>query len=454
MIRSRQRALYGLLMFQAFVLSEGFGQLIFTAPANFGGRTGSGLFQASGGAVTQLNTGFVEHNFPQVSRNGALIAFSSPDPVVPPLQVPPSSDIYVFERATGQTFRIVNHETLIFNPSEVNSFTPVSAAVSPDNQMLAYGVVLTRRQGTANPRATRELNIARLSDGVILANPTFGRGPVSDDFQSEFVGISWDPGGNSFVTPSYVTVTSAMGQPVQLPAIVRFGRTPGTQNWNIQAVLSTPQYLDNQFPPAARTSLYPVLSPSGNALAYFQLFWPDAIGSSQGVIARVILANADGSNARTLFTFNQGLYPAGLSWSPNGTHLTVAYADQVSSSIGFIPAADPAEAVIRQISTTNGQMTPFPGVDAGYFPSAIPSPSSGSLANARLRIVPSGNGSLRILATGLEAGETYYLQSSPTLNPQRFGPPQAFSAEALTSGIGLNLPTPTRWFRLIDPNTF
>lgn len=427
--------LKGLILFQLFAFSEGIAQIIFAAPADFDGRTGSGLFQASGGTVTQLNTGNVEHNFPQISRNGVLVAFSTPDPVVPALQVPPSSDIYAFNRTTGQTTLVVNHETIIFSPSEVTNFTPVSAAISPDNQLLAYGVVLTRRQGTANPRATRELNIARLSDGLILANPTSGRGPVSDGFQSEFVGISWAPDGNSFVTPSYVGITSALGRPVQLPAIVRFGRAPGTQNWNIQAVLSTPQYFDNRFPPTAQTAIYPTLSPAGNELAYFQLFWPDAIGSSQGVIASLLVANADGSNSRSLFTFNQGLYPTGLGWSADGTHLVVSFANQLSVGTGFLPSGDPSSAVIRQISASSGQITTIPGVDAGYFPSASTIIASGSLANARLRIVPAANGGFRLLATGLESGAVYYLHSGPDLNSQTFDQPQPFSAEQLTSGI-------------------
>src|SRR5690606_37299292 len=156
-------------------------------------------------------TGFAEHNFPALSRDNRFITFSSPDGVVAPLQVPPSSDSYVFDRATNHTRRIVDHETIIFSPNEVDSFTPVSAELSPNNQLLAYGVVLTRRQGTANPRATKELNIARSSDGLILHNPTFGRGPVSDAFQAEFVGLSWDPGGESFVTPLYVSVASQLG---------------------------------------------------------------------------------------------------------------------------------------------------------------------------------------------------------------------------------------------------
>jgi len=460
MSRSRIRCTLSILLFQFLIAVSAPGQAFFAAPANFGGTIGSGLFQAQGGTVTQINTGFVEHNFPQVSRSGTLIAFSSPDPVEAPLQVPPSSDIYVFSRSTNQTFRVVDHNTIIFSPSEVNSFTPVSAAISPNNQLLAYGVVLTRRQGLANPQSTRELNIARLSDGVIVDNPTFGRGPVTDAFQGEFVGISWDPSGESFVTTTYVTVNGSSGLPTQLPAVVRYSRTQGTNDWNISNVLSGPQYFDTQIPTSAITSMYPALSPSGTGLAYFEIFWPDALAIQPdnqqtlegSVTCRVIIANSDGSNPEVLFTFNQGLFPAGLTWSPDGTQLGISFAPQVFFEGNFLPLADRSDTSLRQLSTSSGQITLIPGVDAGYFPSWIQSFSSGSLSNAQLEIRPAGNGNFRIFGRGLEAGETYFLHSSESLAPGSFGTPQSFTAEQLTSGIDLILPTPTRFFRLVDPS--
>lgn len=428
------------------------GQLFFAAPAQFGNQVGSGLFIEQNGQVAQLPTGLVEHNFPLASRDARFIVFSSPDPVEAPLQVPPSSDIYIFDRLISQTRRVVDHTTLIVSPNEVDSFTPVSAALSPNNQLLAYGVMLTRREGLANPRSTRELNIARASDGLIVANPTFGRGPVSDAFQAEFAGIAWDPAGTSFVTPTYATVASQSGGVVQLPAIVRFLFDSGSGNWFPQ-VLSTPRYFDAQFPIAAETHIFPTISPSGAGLAYWHLTWPDALGSSRGVTARVVIANSDGSNARFLAVFNEGFYPLGLAWAPDGNSLVVSFAQQTTSGGAFLPSANAGTAVIRAISTADGSISSVPGVNAGFFPSfGVVSSSVGSLQGVRLQMQRSQNGSLLLTASGVDPNSTYSLQSSSQANPGTFNPPQTFTGAQLLQGIELNLPDSQRFFRLIRPD--
>jgi hypothetical protein len=425
-------------------------QLVFAAPAQFAGVTGSGLFELRNGQVVQLATGFAEHNWPTLSRDGRFVAFSTPDPVEPGLGVPPSSDIYLFDRALGVTRRVVDHETIIFSPAEVDSFTPVSAALSPDNQLVAYGVMLTRRQGTANPRSTRELNVARASDGLILSNPTFGRGPVSDAFQAEFAGLAWDPAGDSFVTPSYVSIITQNGGTQQLPAIVRFARPPGTQQWQRVGVLSAPRYFDGVFPIAAETHIFPAISPSGAGLAYFSLFWPDVLGSSRGVSASVIIANADGSNARVLTTFSEGFYPLGLAWAPDGTRLVISIAQQATLGFGFLPSGQPATAVLRHVATDNGAITQIPGVAAGWFPTHGAFGGLGSLDGVALQIRSAGNEGFVISATGVSPASLYLLQSTAALGNGAFGPPQAFTGTQLQNGVPVSVGSATRFFRLIN----
>lgn len=336
------------------------------------------LMEEIGGQVTQINTGFNEHNFISVSSDNLSVTFSSPDPVNSS-GVPPSSDIYSFNRATKQTRKIVNHTSDGSNPNSVQTYLPLSGVLSPNNQLIAYGVELTIRQGLANPQSTRELNIARASDGFILANPTFGRGPVSDSFRGEFVGISWDPSGNSFVTPHYTTVLSTQGTSIDLPAIVRF-TSSGNGAWS-KTVLTTPGYDNSNFPQSARTHIYPAISPSGAGLAFFSITWPDALGMSQGVISRVIVANSNGTNPFVLTTFNQGWYPSGLAWSANGTQLYVGIAPQARFGTSLLPSADSAGSVIRAIDISTGTINRIGNVDSGYWPNTasklnIPSPST------------------------------------------------------------------------------
>lgn len=419
-------------------------QVIFAAPANFGGTIGSGLFQASGGQVSSLNTGFTEHNFPWVSRSGRFVVFSTPDPITPGLQEIPSSDIYAYDRATGTRSKLINNMTqIVQNPPNSGNFeqisaVPTSAALSPNEQILAYGVAITRRQGAANPQTTKELNLANPVTGVTFANPTFGRGPVSDTFQAEFVGLSWAPDGNSFVTPFYVPVPGTLQQ---LPAIVRFGFNGS--NWVALAQLSTPQLGTT----SARIQFYPALSPSGTGLAYFDVFWPDALGASQSVTARLIVANSDGSNASIRFTFNQGTYPVGLAWAPDGNSIAVSIANQAFNS-RWLAAADLSSAVVRNFDLATNQLQTIPGVTVGYFPSQFL--SSPTTSNMRLQLVQTEPGQFRLTATGVEPARSYSLQSSTTLDPASFGAPQSFTGAQLLAGINVNSTTSRRFFILSD----
>ena len=123
-------------------------QVIFSASTN----SGLNLFQENGGVVTQLNTGLNEHNFPSISLDSRFITFSSPDPVTPALQVPPSSDIYAFDRVLNQNRKIIDTNTEVVSPSEVQVYRPLSSALSPNNQLLACGI---ERQSAIGEHAKR-----------------------------------------------------------------------------------------------------------------------------------------------------------------------------------------------------------------------------------------------------------------------------------------------------------
>ncbi len=363
------RAVLLLLVIQFTCALESEAQIIFNRD--------QALFETANGATQRVNTGRNEHLFVGISRDKRFVTFSTPDPVSNN-GVPPSSDIYAFDRVTRTTRRIIDQNSSVGLPNTMNS-TALSAELSPNNQLIAYGTQLTIRQGLANPQSTRELNIANASNGVIVANPTFGRGPVSDAFQSEFVGLSWDPGGNSFITPNYVQITSQAGSPIELPGIVRFTRSG--QTWN-RTLLVTPQYFNLQFPPAARTYIYPAVSPNGNSIAFFSMTWPDAITNSVGVIARLVVADANGNNTRLLREFPQGTFPSGLAWSANGAQLFYSVSDQTFfNGIGFLPSANQATSQIRAINVNNGAVSSIAGVTRGVWPVASTAATPGGGGN-------------------------------------------------------------------------
>ena len=95
-------------------------------------------------------------------------------------------------------------------------------------------------------------------------------------------------------------------------------------------------------------------------------------------------------------------------------------------------------------------MTRIPGVDTGFFPSWTRSSSPGPLANARLTMVPAGNGGFQLRASGLVPDALYFLQSSPDLGPGSFGTPQTFTGEQLMSGITVTPATTNRFYRLTN----
>ncbi len=335
-------------------------QVIFSAPTS----SGLNLFQEENGVITQLNTGLNEHNFPSISLDSRFVTFSTPDPVVPALQVPPSSDIYSFDRLTATARKIIDTNTAVVNPSEVQIFRPLSSALSPNNQFLACGIELSRRSGNTPNGSGRYLTVVSAATGVPISNPTDARGgAASDDTNGEFLGISWDRAGTSFVTPALGNTTPPTG--VGLPAIWRVTQN-GAGQWNFTAQLSAPTYN----PPQGSTQIYPAISPSGAGLAYFDIFFPDILTSSQPVTSRLIVANANGSNASIVQTFNPGFYPVGLAWSRDGTQLVFSIAQQIQfGSGGYSTLVDPSTAVIRQISTGGGVPTAVPGIGTALFPS-------------------------------------------------------------------------------------
>jgi hypothetical protein len=130
----------------------------------------------------------------------------------------------------------------------------------------------------------------------------------------------------------------------------------------------------------------------------------------------------------------------------------VGLAPQLNIGTGFLPLADAPNSVVRSVSTSNGQVSQIPGIDAGFFPSfgVTPFVNLGSLAGVRLGVASTSNGQFRLSASGVQPDRIYQLQSSPTLEAGSFGPVQTFTGQQLLDGIPLNLPTPNRFFRLIN----
>ena len=229
-----------------FLNVESSAQLILSTSPSFTGIPSSVFEQLTpGGPVTRVNSGFGEMNFASISRDGGSILFSASDPVDPVLLIPPSSDLYRFDRATGQTLRLLDQESIIVpNPVARQSavFTPEFNALSPDGSEVAFTNRVTLLDGNTNPERGRNLSIVRADgsqEGGVIER---GRGQILDDFDSEFVGMSWAPDSQSFATSGYIpTFDPLRGAFTELVGIVRF---PGVET--PLSVLRLCRFLESQ----------------------------------------------------------------------------------------------------------------------------------------------------------------------------------------------------------------
>ena len=436
-------------------------QLVFSTSSNPAGISASVFEQLTpGGPVTRLNTGFAEMNYTSLSRDGGTIIFSVPDPVDPFTQIPPSSDLYRFDRATGQTIRLAEQESLIGQSPrglQTTAFTPEFNALSPDGSVVIFSNRITLRDGLANPQEGNNLIFAR-ADGSNFGDVIeTGMGEAIDLFNSEFVGISWAPDGQSFVTSGYIPTFSPLGGFTLAAGIVRFSRNGN--GFTRSGVLSIPQItttdgIRSQF----QIQIMPAFSPSGNSLAYFDIFFPSPLLDAPATV-RLIVANADGSGATIRVPFSPGGYPLGLAWSADGSQLAFSIAPQIQSGGIFSAAGDASRAEIFTTAAFGGDtgVNQIPGVNAGFLPNlpavspVVTPPPSVDLSNVPINLTPSSNGGFTLQVDGLDSGASYVVESSTTL--PNFVNPQTFSGQDLMNGLSIpSTQGGSRFFRIRNPN--
>lgn len=419
-------------------------QLVFSAPSTAGGV---GLFELRGTRVVPLPTTQSEHYHPWISRNGRFISFSSPEPTVPGAN--PSSDLYVYDRSTAATTQVINHETGSNGAGGSISARAIASAVSPDATLMAYGVVF--QNSSAAAPAGRALNVVNLSTGLAASNRLGLVETPTDSLQAEFMGISWDPAGGSFVTPSYILLGFTGPNPLTLPAIVRWTRQ-GDGSW-ASTPLSSPQFTNSGF--GAIFHIYPAVSPSGAGLAYCSINAPDTINGSVPAQVSIVRANADGSNPTVLATFTptqpgESFYPAGLEWSADGSRLVFSICQQAFVG-GWTTAANFGSGQVFSIDSTTGQgFRAEPGLGGGLFPSAG-SVSFDPTNVPQLRLESDGSGDFNLSARNLDPLSLYLLRSTATLKAGSLGPPQGFTGQQLMNGISVTNSGDQRFFQLFDP---
>lgn len=413
------------------------GQLLYSAPAGGGA---SSLIQQSAGASTVISTGLSDNVFPSISRDGRLVVVSGPDPLQP---AQASTDLWLIDRVVQTRTRIVNHTSTNLPGGAVVTVNPQWSGLAPGNA----AVVVTDQIVVTGPGAgvTPQLNIYRVSDGFPLSLVEIGQGNALDLMRSEFVGIGWKPDGSGFATPAYANYVAQSGATRPLVGILFYSYNPALGTATRSAVLSAPRYYDLMSGLPSETHILPVFSPDGTRLAYFEIFWPNAVLTQQAT-ATLMTANANGSAVVSLLQFPTGQFPMGLCWSSDGSQLIYSRAPQVFSGGTYLAAGDPASAVIRSVdSVAGGTPTTLAGVDAGYFPNF---PAVRPLAQTSISLTLDGARNQILRAAGLPGSALFGVQSTTTLT--NFGARQNFTGAQLASGIDVTTTNRFRAFRLVE----
>lgn len=218
------------------------------------------------------------------------------------------------------------------------------------------------------------------------------------------------------------------------------------------AALSSPRLASTPQGISAGIQIFPAYSPSGAALAYFDISFPDSALLQFPATARLIVANADGSGAVERVVFNPGFYPLGLTWAADGSQLVFSIANQLQGGGQFAAGGNPATAVIRTVPPfTAGPVTSLAGIDSGFFPNlpsiAIP-PVDLSKVALRLVRAPAPDEGFILSAQSLNPSANYFLESSTTLNG--FTNATSFTGAQIMNGITIPFET-QKFFRLRDP---
>jgi hypothetical protein len=367
-VRSHRAAALGLICLLAAL--PGRAEVIFSA------QTGSSDFGAvisalrvSQGNVTVIDTGLPTHFFLNVSSNGQLLTFSSPDPQRPHEA---SWDLWAHDRQAGQTRRLVDNQTQELDGGGFMFFSPLFSATSTDGQRVAYANQISSSHPSGGG-SFRELRVVRATDGEPIALAEIGNGNTFDYYQSEFVGMDWLPGSQAFATPAYVLVATGDGGTAPVAGIVVFA--PGQPGLYQRAgQLTTPSVTLESGTIIAETHAFPSFSPDGQQMAFFRIIFVDPL-MMQPARAELAVVNLGNGSVTTLLQFNPGFYPMGVSWRGNN-QLVFAIAQQSQSGGQFFSTGEPDTGQIFTVPAGGGPVNTVSGAPVGIFPNGLPLPQT------------------------------------------------------------------------------
>ncbi len=347
-------------------------ELFFSATVGNPSQPDFRVFRASGGNVTQVPLNLDQPTFPSLSPDGNLLIVSSPDPAQP---FEASQDLFAFDLRNGQRRKLWDNVTQSLPDGGFLFATPLWSATSSSGQRVAFVNQTSGTSGGNDPVSggVRQLRVIRATDGFEVGLAEIGNGSQLDLFQSEFVGISWQPGTDFFATPAYVNVTNNLGQSLLAVGLVLYGPTgPPGQPYVRSQILTLPTVVvdPNSGVNVYSNHAYPAFSPNGQQLAFFRITFPLANLAAPAQADLIVISTATG-NGQVIASFAPGSFPVGVSWRNNAS-LVFSLGTQAQAGGIFAPFADPSSAQVFTIPATGGTLGQIAGVGHGLFPNATP----------------------------------------------------------------------------------
>ena len=270
---------------------------------------------------------------PALSSDGRFLSVRSSDPARPNQF---STNVHVFDSSNGQLRKITDFQDST-DPQTGNTFnhSPRYTAFSPDGSMLAVSDFLNIQTNNQGASTTAFTSIYRVSNGAILVGPAINGSASTNSTLG--VGISWSSATNRVATPSSASngTTAIFSGNGLLNIPIRQETFPQIGTFSN----------GNSF----ENDSFPTYSPNGQALAYFRS--RDFLTVNGSLPSALSLRITSPAGDRSIFNFNPGFQPTGISWSPDGSELAVGIGQQVSSGGFRFNLAEPSASEIAIVSS-------------------------------------------------------------------------------------------------------
>ncbi len=297
---------------------------------------------------------------PVISPDGVRIAFRSSNPARPNQF---STNLFVANRVTGQIGPITQLQDATDLQGNTFNHTPRYSAFSPDGSLLVVTDFVNTATNAGTGSTVPFISLHDVPDGTLVGDTAMLT--PTDALATIGVGISWSAASNLIATPlSAANATTAIfgsNSAAGIPVTQLTNPTRGNVG------------LSGLF---VEHDSFPTYSPTGGALAYFRTtsrFTTSPFVQQLPSVATLRIIQPNGAD-NPVFNFAEGIYPTGISWSPDGTQLALGLGTQLADGGVFLETADLASSEIVLLDLNSGsirQLVPAPAFSPAWSPLSL-----------------------------------------------------------------------------------